>query len=167
MIVVLCRLTVGAEQIDVQNVPKIYCSFISMLLQNAAKPSLILYHYRSYSLSLPPCSQHPLLALSPLSSLISPFSHFFFRLRLSSHFSPIFTFLLMFFFRLFSLPLHLPLSSLYPLLFLLLIFAQTSDHKAMRLPWWDIEGGSEGEKSGLACETEGDDERIRCFVWTT
>lgn len=53
---------------------------------------------------------------------------------------------------------HPPLSSRY-LLFVLLIFHQASDHKAMPVPWWD----AEGEKSTASYETEGDDERIRCL----
>lgn len=92
IIVELWWHTVGTRQNDVQNVPKIYCSFLSMLLQNAAKPSLILYHYKSYSISLPLCSQHPLLAVNihPLSTLISPVSYLVFCLPFFYQFSPIF-----------------------------------------------------------------------------
>lgn len=102
---------------------------------------LILYHYKSYSISLPLCSQHPLLAVNilPLSSLNSPVSYLFFCLHLSpislpfspssSHFHAHSSFVTITSPSVFSL--STPLSS------------SSTDHKAMRVPWWDVEGGRE------------------------
>ena len=169
-VVALWWHTVGAEQTDLQNVPKIYCSFISMLLQNAAHPSLILHHYKSCSISLPLCSRHPLLAVNilPLYSLISSVSRFFSflpppLLPFLSHFHlppHIFSHVHL------SLPLHLALSSLDPL-----HFSSSCPRRMITKPCVYPSGiwreGRRERKSGLAYETAGDDERIRCYVWMT
>lgn len=60
--------------------------------------ALILQHYNTNSIFPPLCSQHPLLPVNILSRspLISPLSHSFFCLYLSSHFSTIFTLIFIF-----------------------------------------------------------------------
>lgn len=134
MIVALWWDAVGTELNDVRTVPKIFCGLISMLLQNAAKPSLILHHYKSSSISLPLRSQHPsrllILSLSPLLSRPSPTS------SSSLPFSPSSSY---------SLDHSSSVTIISSSVFALSPpFPSSPPRQVITKPWWDIEGGREG-----------------------
>lgn len=157
MIFVLWCHTVG-------NVPKRNCSFVGKMLHS---PALILYHYKSSSISCTSTAGWLLIfSLYPSLSHTSP-THSSASTS-SSLFSPIFAILLIF---------SCPFIFRYYYIFLCLLFIPSpfphlspdkwSQSHACTLVGYTVEGWREGEKSSLASETDGDDERIRCFVWMT
>lgn len=132
------------------------------MLQN---PSLILYHYKSYSISRPLCSPHPLLPVNiRLLALILSIPYYCFScLHLSSHFSPVF-----------AIPFAHSCTFIFCYIFLCVHFIPIPCPHLPPDKWSQSHACTlvgyrrrEEEKSGLAYEAEGDDERIRCFVWMT